>query len=108
MSPRNTDWSRSDDVRRGLAAILRRSAGYPGRQTTVLVSFESMSAMMNISVIIRWPRIPASQIFLAQVRKFKIAGIQSEATITAATKWPSSEAWTMAEFSPFGPAKTKR
>ena len=68
----------------------------------LLVSSESMSAMLNISLSIRWPRIPASRNFLAQVRKFKIAGIQSEATITAATIWPSSEACTMADISTFG------
>ena len=45
--------------------------------------------------------ISASRNFLAQVRKFKIAGIQSEATTIAATIWPSSGACTVAEFSTF-------
>ena len=55
--------------------------------------------------------ISASRNFLAQVRKFKIAGIQSEATTIAATIWPSSGACTVADISTFalgrpaGPAK---
>ena len=44
----------------------------------------------------------ASRNFLAQVRKFKIAGIQSEATTIAATIWPSSGACTVADISTFG------
>ena len=58
----------------------------------------------------RWPGLnpsedaqnSASRNFLAQVRKFKIAGIQSEATTIAATIWPSSGACTVADISTFG------
>ena len=46
--------------------------------------------------------ISASRSFLAQARKFKIAGIQSEATTIAATIWPSSGACTVADISTFG------
>ena len=58
--------------------------------------------------------LAARRNFQAQASKFNITGIQSEATTTAATKWPSSGAWTVAEFSTFelgrpcGPAKPKR
>ena len=45
--------------------------------------------------------LAARRNFQAQARKFNITGIQSEATTTAATKWPSSGAWTVAEFSTF-------
>ena len=36
----------------------------------------------------------ASRNFQAWARKFKIAGIQSEATAKAGTVWPSTDAWT--------------
>ena len=49
--------------------------------------------------------ISASRNFLARVRKFKIAGIQSEATTIAATIWPSSGACTVADISTFGPGR---
>ena len=50
----------------------------------------------------RWMKIPASRNFLAQARKFKIDGIQSETTTRAGTIWPSSGAGTGADISAFG------
>ena len=44
--------------------------------------------------------LAARRNFQAQTSKFNIAGIQSEATTTAGTKWPSSGVWTVADFSP--------
>ena len=44
----------------------------------------------------------ASRNFLAQVSKFKITGIHSEATSIAATIWPSSGASTVTDISTFG------
>ena len=58
-------------------------------------------------------RLAARRNFQAQAIKFNIAGIQSEATATAGTKCPSTEARTSTEFAtlrlgrPSGPAQTQ-
>ena len=55
--------------------------------------------------------LAASRNFQAQGRKFKIAGIHSEATAKAGTIWPSTEACTLTDIAtlrlgrPGGPAK---
>ena len=49
-----------------------------------------------------WEKISASRSFQEQARKFKIAGIQSEAATIAATIWPSSGACTVVDISTFG------
>ena len=70
-------------------------------------------ALGSRSLLLQWPGskakmlacilgIPASRNFLAQARKFKIAGIQSEVTNTAGAIWPSSDACTAADISTFG------
>jgi len=48
--------------------------------------------------------LAARQNFQAQASKFNITGIHSETTSIAATKWPSSGAWTVAELSTFEPS----
>ena len=57
--------------------------------------------------------VPARRNFQALGSKFNIAGRHSEATATAGTKCPSTEAWTSTDFAtlrlgrPPGPAKTQ-
>ena len=65
-------------------------------------SFFIFDFSLFCSILWQPPIISASRNFLAQVRKFKIAGIQSEATTIAATIWPSSGACTVADISTFG------